>query len=281
MARQSSISYTSLPDSECADDNLAFARAKKRVRGPNWKLLAIVSIVTNLAAVSVILGRLSPRWLAQQGCHLDSESLWGHRVPWRKVILENQQEFIDSDPWDSKFGGDGTAASVGKGPSPWDSIWFTNWVALEDDPAAKGYGFGTPLTGPDSEGNAFDPIPWKEGSQAFGIGVMHQLHCVASIKKSINDYRYTGGSRGSNSTTTMGHVDHCLEVLRQATICHGDMALIRPNVRGKRYTGYDGWGNEHLCRDWGAIKDISKDHGIHYVVGNGMQGWTHYEHSTS
>ncbi|EFQ36601.1 hypothetical protein CGRA01v4_09684 [Colletotrichum graminicola] len=280
MARRSSIAYASLPSSEFGDESPPFTPPKRRLICINWKLVAITSFLMNIATLSIILARLSPRWFNSPECHLDSEILWGRRVSWRKMIIENQQEFIDSDPWDSKFGADGTI-SVGKGPNPWDSIWFTNWVALENDPAAKGYGFGTPLTGPGSEGNALDPIPWNEGSQAFGLGVMHQLHCVASIKKAINDYRYTGGTRGSNATKTAGHVDHCLEVLRQATICHGDMALIRPDVQGKTYTGYSGWGNEHVCRDWEAIKDILKNHGIHYVVGNGTKGWTHYEHTTT
>ncbi|KAK1990021.1 hypothetical protein LX36DRAFT_648460 [Colletotrichum falcatum] len=252
---------------------------------PGWKLLAVASIFANIAALLVLfalsltghLPLISGR--GSDECHLPSEALWGRPVPWKKTVLNNQQEFIDSDPWDSKFGADGTAATE-KGPNPWNSIWFANWVALENDPAARGYGFGTPLTGPGSEGNALDPVPWREGSQAFGIGVMHQLHCVASIKKAIVDYRFTGGRRGSNSTSAAGHVDHCLEVLRQAVICHGDMALLRPDVAGPRYTGYDGWGNEHICRDWNAIKQIVKEHGIRYVIGPKRRGWTHYAHST-
>ncbi|TEA19257.1 Oxidase ustYa [Colletotrichum sidae] len=269
--RRSSITYTALPDSEFGDDRPPKRRSKCSFI-KDWKFLAIFSIVTNMVTLLSLFHSIENR---SEECHLGSETLWGRRVPWTKVTIENRQEFIDADPWDSKFGGDGTA-SAHKGPNPWDSIWFPNWVALENDPAAKGYGYGTPLTGPHSEGNEHDPIPWTEGSQAFGIGVMHQLHCVVSIKKAINDYRYTGGSRGSNSTKMTGHIDHCIEVLRQATLCHGDMALIRPNTRGKRYTGYNGWGNEHLCRDWNALTEVIRDHGIHYVVGNGMRGWTHY-----
>ncbi|KAK2031607.1 hypothetical protein LX32DRAFT_671527 [Colletotrichum zoysiae] len=246
-----------------------------------WKLLAIISIFNIIALIFSILsltGHL-PLFGGSDECHLASEKLWGRPIPWKKTTLNNRQEFIDSDPWDSKFGADGTA-STGKGPNPWNSMWFANWVALENDPAAHGYGFGTPLTGPGSEGNDLDPVPWKEGSQAFGIAVMHQLHCVASIKKAIVDYRFTGGRRGSNATKAAGHVDHCIEVLRQATICRGDMALLRPDVRGRSYTGYDGWGNEHMCRDWDAIQQIVKEHGIHYVVGQSSRGWTHYAHST-
>ncbi|KAK1948689.1 hypothetical protein LY78DRAFT_649819 [Colletotrichum sublineola] len=158
-------------------------------------------------------------------------------------------------------------------------MWFPTWMALENDPVAQGYGFGTPLTGPGSEGNENDPIPWKEGSQAFGIGVMHQMHCVVSIKMALNDHRYFGGLR-FNSTMAAGHIDHCVEVLRQATICHGDLALLRPDVPGMgEYTAYDGWGNEHICRDWDAIQEILKEHGIYYAISEEMKGWTHWRYS--
>ncbi|KAK1977895.1 hypothetical protein LZ30DRAFT_730516 [Colletotrichum cereale] len=290
MGRRSSTSfiYSLIPDKSEDDEGNPILSPQATSWMPvlsKWKLLATISIIINVNALLLFVLSLAGHFplLRSPGgseeCHLASDTLWGRPVPWKKTIINNQQEFIDSDPWDSKFGADGTA-STDKGPNPWNSIWFANWVALENDPAAHGYGFGTPLTGPGSEGNELDPTPWKEGSQAFGIGVMHQLHCVASLKKAIVDYRFTGGRRGSNSTKTAGHVDHCLEVLRQATMCHGDMTLLRPDVSGRTYTGYTGWGNEHMCRDWDVIREIVKSHGIHYIVGHGARGWTHYAHST-
>ena len=67
---------------------------------------------------------------------------------------------------------------------------------------------------------------WTPTSRAFGVAIMHQLHCVVSslhssadmktdrlkgwTKHVINDYRRTG-----NSTKPWLHTDHCLEVLRQ------------------------------------------------------------------
>lgn len=279
MGYRQSVDYTSIPPSELDEHERPPLRKSRLSLFYGWKGLAFLSTLTNILFISAFFYLRtnifsSSSSFGHEECHLGAERLWERPVPWKKVVLENHQEFVDSDPWDSKFAGDGTTSDSGH-PNPWDSVWLPNWVALENDPASQGYGFGTPLTGPGSEGNEHDPIPWKPGSQAFGLAVMHQLHCVASIKKAINDYRYTGGNRGSNSSMNIGHVDHCVEVLRQATMCHGDMSLIKPNVKGHSYTGYDGWGNEHLCRDWGAIEDIVRQHGISYVKGGGMEGWTH------
>lgn len=284
MGRRESVGYTSIPPSEL-DEHERLPRHKSGLPLDYvWKGLAVLSVLTNVLTISALFfipnATLPSSSSEHDECHLDAERLWPHPVPWKKVVLENHQDFIDSDPWDSKFAGDGTT-SKSEHASPWDAIFLPNWVALENDPAAHGYGFGTPLTGPGSEGNEQDPIPWTPGSQAFGLAVMHQLHCIASIKKAVNDYRYTGGDRGSNSSSVIGHVDHCIEVLRQATMCHGDMSLLRPNVQGHSYTGYDGWGNEHLCRDWEAIEDIVRTHGISFKKGGGVEGWTHLRQDVS
>lgn len=78
------------------------------------------------------------------------------------------------------------------------------------------------------------------------MAVMHQLHYVESIKKAINNYRFTGGEQGMNTSRNIGHMDCWVEVLRQATMYHGDMSLIQHNVKQHSYTGYNGWGNEPL-----------------------------------
>lgn len=251
MGPRDTVVYSSVPLNDLEESQRPLTRPNPFASLQNWKFVALLSLVINICTLWISYFRpdlLSPYTSGSYECHLESEKLWEQPIPWRKVVLENQQEFIDSDPWDSKFGEHGTATDS-LSDSPWDALFYSTWVALENDPTSKGYGFGTPLTGPDSAGNEQDPIPWKEGSQAFGIGFMHQLHCVVSLKMAIVDYRSTGGSRTSNNGT-FAHLDHCLEVLRQATMCHGDTSLIQPNVPGKVYTGYNGWGNEHLCRDW-------------------------------
>ncbi|KAK1973902.1 LOW QUALITY PROTEIN: hypothetical protein LZ30DRAFT_755010 [Colletotrichum cereale] len=216
MVHRISITYTSLPSSEYGGDNTALTQTKRRVPNVNWKLFVIISFV---ATLFIIAGCLPE-------CHLDLESLWGRRVSWKNTPLV----LILLTGW---FG---------------LAFWAHTFDGLLR--TRKGHSFGTPLAGPNSEGNILSPIP-----------VTHQLHCIKSIKKAISDYRYTGGSRNSNSVKT---ADCCLEVLRQATICHGNMPLIRPDVLEKRYTIYD---------------DILKRQRIHYVAGNGMKVRTHYEHN--
>jgi hypothetical protein len=49
----------------------------------------------------------------------------------------------------------------------------------------------------------------------------------------------------------MGHTTHCLEYLRQSTMCAADTTLepFTPNL------GLD--GTKHKCRDWDTIYDIA------------------------
>lgn len=53
-----------------------------------------------------------------------------------------------------------------------------------------------------------------------------------------------------------GHVGHCVEYLRQSIMCAADTALEKATVdptTGKPQHGVDGWGVQHVCRDFGEV----------------------------
>jgi hypothetical protein len=51
------------------------------------------------------------------------------------------------------------------------------------------------------------------------------------------------------------HVDHCIDYLRQAIMCTGDIALEHSIVPEE--FGFNGWGAAHQCADWDAMRDIA------------------------
>ena len=58
------------------------------------------------------------------------------------------------------------------------------------------------------------------------------------------------------------HWDHCFDYLRQALMCTADTTLeeLEMNERGDVIGRVDGWGTEHVCRDWEAVKGWAQGH---------------------
>lgn len=268
-------------------------------------VITLVVIVLGFAASDHILLNKS-----SLECELPSDKLWGRRIPYKLVTQQNNQDFIDSDPFNGKWNENPYYTPPTDAHSPWDSLYEGSWVGL-DTSGEDRLAFGTPLApGPGYyEGAEDDPTPWKAGEQAFGVAVMHQLHCVAGLKHAINDLRLPGrDGRWANSSAVITHTgkthfhfiipipdetqyintngamkreqDHCIEILRQAVLCHGDLTLQRPdnpNPDPRGYVGITGWGNEHLCRDWDVVREVIAAHSIAW---KNDHGWMHKKGGT-
>jgi hypothetical protein len=61
------------------------------------------------------------------------------------------------------------------------------------------------------------------------------------------------------------HIDHCLDLLRQALECHADPAL-EPYVGADGVTplrhGSSGWGVKHFCRNYDALLQWGNEHDV-------------------
>lgn len=78
-----------------------------------------------------------------------------------------------------------------------------------------------------------------------------------------------------------GHSMHCVEMLRQTLMCHGDMSLVTYNwVRG-REAPFANFNGVHQCRNWEGLKEwmeerdvmIEKEENEWSLVGrNGLEG---------
>lgn len=103
-----------------------------------------------------------------------------------------------------------------------------------------------------SEWNAFIPENVSvyldnEGEQVFMPTMLHEIKCINAIRERIV-------ALGRQPELEMKNVErhqmanHCVNYLRQMTLCHGDLAV--ETIFGRPANAY---GNLRLCRDWEAI----------------------------
>jgi hypothetical protein len=112
-----------------------------------------------------------------------------------------------------------------------------------------------PLSSPLQSISGPDTPPGMYG----GPDMLHSLHCLDGLRKSLHMERYEA-DMWMNSSLRALHNDHCIEQLRQAIICHGDMTpvTIRPVLDGN---GKEVWvwlgetEREHTCRDGMALRN--------------------------
>ncbi|KAI9041299.1 uncharacterized protein KD926_007253 [Aspergillus affinis] len=60
-------------------------------------------------------------------------------------------------------------------------------------------------------------FPWDSNRRIYFVKVFHQLHCLKVMRKSFHDLRADG-----ESPIPAGHVEHCLDSLRQDLMCAAD-----------------------------------------------------------
>jgi hypothetical protein len=92
-----------------------------------------------------------------------------------------------------------------------------------------------------------------------GPDMLHSLHCLDGLRKNLDLDRYEK-HMWMNASLRRLHNDHCIEQLRQAILCHGDMTpvTIRPvyDEQGKEVWVWLGeTEREHTCRDGMALRE--------------------------
>ncbi|PNS14045.1 Protein sel-1 1 [Sphaceloma murrayae] len=98
---------------------------------------------------------------------------------------------------------------------------------------------------------------WLDPETELHVGmlsVMHDLHCVNMIRKSLSPDYYPE----MQHYTTQNHIEHCLDALRLSLMCTGDMTLI-PTKDSDSRPFEAVFDTAHSCRDFSAIKRWSKE----------------------
>jgi len=133
---------------------------------------------------------------------------------------------------------------------PWE---ITALNRASDVPALTPLPITDYIASPESDGNNDTILVPQEGFYG-GPDMLHSLHCIHTLYKHFNRDYY-----GDTMTRDFErlHIDHCLDQLRQAVLCHGDMTpvTLRPvrNAKGEQWALLGETEREHVCRDGEAL----------------------------
>ncbi|PYH83784.1 hypothetical protein BO82DRAFT_352531 [Aspergillus uvarum CBS 121591] len=106
-------------------------------------------------------------------------------------------------------------------------------------------------------------LPTGDGYSRFSISMFHQLHCLDYVRKTIYEIilKVQEGRREEIDISELDQVDHlphCIDYIRQGIMCAGDTTM-EGAVYDRHRTVVFGMGNPHLCRDFRAIYEFTKD----------------------
>ncbi|KAF4885929.1 Oxidase ustYa [Colletotrichum fructicola] len=86
------------------------------------------------------------------------------------------------------------------------------------------------------------------------ISVFHQLHCVWATREAF----FKLLREGNSTEIDLGHLSHCWDFVRQAIQCRAD-TTIEWQV-SEELGGSLGWGYQHQCYDYDALKAWAEGH---------------------
>lgn len=83
------------------------------------------------------------------------------------------------------------------------------------------------------------------------LAVFHHLHCLNELRMALDNGNHESIPRNENHHQDKVHLNHCVDQIRQALMCHSDLTP----VPMKELEGEAELGNsqEHTCRDFDAI----------------------------
>ncbi|KAL6309444.1 hypothetical protein BKA93DRAFT_723845 [Sparassis latifolia] len=91
--------------------------------------------------------------------------------------------------------------------------------------------------------------------RTFAIPMIHELHCLRNIQRIIEH-----GFMPAHEE----HTHHCLNYMRQWTLCSADVAL-EPGPFETRDFDVERIGATHTCRDWEVVYDFVRDNWREWV----------------
>jgi hypothetical protein len=75
------------------------------------------------------------------------------------------------------------------------------------------------------------------------------------------------------------HADHCIDLIREALICHGDTTPFFTVIDPEQSEGARGdFNSHHKCRDFGKLQEWVRENSVLLGSGVGGQGHVHDDH---
>ncbi|KAF4459079.1 tat pathway signal sequence [Fusarium albosuccineum] len=108
------------------------------------------------------------------------------------------------------------------------------------------------------------PLNDDQGGYLATLDVFHSLHCVNKIRKSYySDYYHDPNPLPDQQE----HFDHCIDLLRQVIMCHGDISLHTYTWKDDYRWPWPSMQTEHQCRNWDKLMAWSEEHYIPSLTG--------------
>ncbi|PGH08341.1 hypothetical protein AJ79_06028 [Helicocarpus griseus UAMH5409] len=102
-------------------------------------------------------------------------------------------------------------------------------------------------------------VPTQPGRFFVSLAVFHQLHCLDMVRRYVHNDHYQMDGHDS-SVPIVDHIDHCIDMIRQALMCHADTTLI--TWKGTFNRPEPDFNAEHQCKKFDKIRDWAKNHEV-------------------
>ncbi|KAK3076613.1 hypothetical protein LTS18_012535, partial [Coniosporium uncinatum] len=143
----------------------------------------------------------------------------------------------------------------------WDTLLGGRYIRfLDSEVTALNMDEGLPNLSPIFPNASSD----NSGQFYGGPDMLHSLHCLNIMRKQIDIDYYRDHVKLPQDLWRM-HIDHCIEHLRQAVMCHGDLTpvTLRPIVLANGTMKYLLGETErlHTCRNGEVLREWVRDRG--------------------
>ncbi|KAG0697875.1 hypothetical protein DFH29DRAFT_1003365 [Suillus ampliporus] len=101
------------------------------------------------------------------------------------------------------------------------------------------------------------------GGYMATVEVIHQLHCIDMLRRvGWGDHYYHRDDIHESPEEFRTHVDHCIEMLRQLTMCRGDVTMITNDWIEGSDDPFPEFDVPHQCRSFEKILDWVDEHRV-------------------
>lgn len=170
--------------------------------------------------------------------------------PLRNAISYSEHRFTSGfEPDLSEYQGKPNAQNNGA----WDEITHLGMVALTGAEQSK--------LGPSAVFDDADESPTGETTYLGAVEVFHQLHCLDMLRLEIYGELDGWYSKHSphNAHTKPGHVEHCIDYIRQSLMCHPSLDIL-PFYADEKNMSKPVFNATRTCADFSKIKDWAREH---------------------
>ncbi|KAL7806874.1 tat pathway signal sequence [Trichoderma gracile] len=108
------------------------------------------------------------------------------------------------------------------------------------------------------------PLNDEQGGFLVTLDVYHELHCLNILREQIYREHYPDKH---DHRTQFQHVDHCIDLLRQVLMCHGDVSMSTFDWIDNYRWPWPNFTVQHECRKWDVLDEWAEKHAVKDMYG--------------